>query len=284
MFNGLIWLMVMCASLGMASCGGDDDDNDGGGGSGAIDVQALVGRSFKWTQETYGGNIETKYYEIAFYNTRFVNVRCWGNGIDADGTYRWDYGASDCDFSVSGNTMTIHYVGTHSFSETLELTFKNNKPVGWEEGAGVTPSGNINGESASGTSEMFGYYSSDAFRAYVKSRAEACGNNVADWNNLINNNINTAFRIVDGSTIWLVYERVHFREWDAKGYVYQTETYRRSSLTYTLYYYIDQTPFETYRYVMNGSKLVISGSSIQLEYKNGKLYYGSDGSVTYTKK
>ena len=288
-FMSLSALMAaVLLSVCFTSCG--DDKDDGGGDDGSFSVKSLLGRSFKMQKKEGGAeNIETKYYQIAFQSIHFVNVHIWGNGFAADeGNYKWDSGTADCDFKVSGNHMTIYFVGDHDYKETIELTFQNNKPVGWTETEPVQITDDGSEGTGAGSSEMFGYYSSDYFRSSVKQEAQDInGSNITAWNNLILSNLNNrlAYRIVDGSTLWRVFERIHFRQQDIDSkydYVYQTESYRIDRSAVTLYYTLDKEPYETYRYVMKGTQLVVSGYDVKLEYRNGQLI--ENGSFTYTKK
>ena len=98
MMSALLTAVVL--SVGLTACGDDGDDD--GGGSGGINVKALVGSSW-YKSETYAGgeNVETKKYSLSFKTEYFATVQISGNGDDADGHYRWDYGEKDCPFTIT---------------------------------------------------------------------------------------------------------------------------------------------------------------------------------------
>jgi hypothetical protein len=281
----LLMAAMLCVSVFMTSCESNSSssgssDSDGG----VLDVKTLLGRSFRMQKDHYGSNIETTYYQIAFKNTYFVNVHIWGNGIDEDGTYRWDNGTVDCNYTLSGNTMTINFEGTNDHKETITIQFRNGMPVGWQESEKVAIDADAgSGEAKGGTSDMFGYYSSDYFRKYIDDELVFVGKDLGRLNDLTGY-VGNGYRIVDASTIWFIYERFHYREWSiTNGYIYQRKTWRDSyGNTATLCYYLDTEPYEVHKYYMVGSTLVVNGTDLKLEYSNGKLSYG--GQYGYTKK
>ena len=266
----LSWMSIMMMALvcvGFSACGGDGDDDDGGG-SGDINVKALVGSSW-YKSETYAGgeNVETKKYSLSFKTEYFATVQVSGNGDDADGHYRWDYGEKDCPFTISGNVMTIEYKGDHDYQETLKVTFKNNKPVGWTGGGGnssATSDGNDTPTSA-GTAAMFGYYFPQQVKDYGKQYADKGLPESVDIEGT------RGWRIVDGSSIHVVEVGAMGSDPTQKGYnctiLAKDNTPNGRG---AVYYYSFLYAKEEYRYVMKGSTIQLSNGK-SLEYSNGML-------------
>ena len=262
MMSALLTAVVL--SVGLTACGDDGDDDDGGG-SGGINVKALVGSSW-YKSETYAGgeNVETKKYSLSFKTEYFATVQISGNGDDADGHYRWDYGEKDCPFTISGNVMTIEYKGNNDFQETLKVTFKNNKPVGWTGGGGNADASDDGDDTptTAGTAAMFGYYFPEAFRNSAQSYLD-----MGYVDNLDETHIK-GWHVVDGSQIEWVEMGMAGKD-PTKMYnctVIGKDTKGRATVYYFAFLYAQ----EEYRYVMKGSTIQLSNGQ-SLEYKNGQI-------------
>lgn len=283
-----VFMLAVVLCVGMSACGGGDDDGAGGGdgGSQAINVAALVGKTFYKTETYTGGeNVETKKYSLTFKTQYFATVSISGNGVDDDGTYRWDYGEKDCPFSISGNEMTIEYKGDKDYQETLRLVFRNNRPEGWSGGDGgstvVTP-GDTEPATA-GTAQMIGYYFPDGIYQVAKNEGQRLyqAENTKDWTSYIDYN-DLGYRIVDASTIHVVEMGALGADPTKKGYnavVLASDNYTLQRKSYGVYYYAFDFAKEELRYVVKGTTLQLSNGKT-ITYSNGKL---TEGTRSYTK-
>lgn len=285
-------IMAAMVSIGLSSCGSDDDDNDGNGGSGSVDMSGFIGKVYSKTEESVD---HSKTYEVGFLSPYFATVHKYGKDLDPDydkGTIwnYWDQGEVSCMYTTSGNKISVQYDNSIlGEPEYIVMTISGNKPEGWEyEGKTKGKTSFDTFDAKPGTSNMFGYYSSDVLREIISTAANEKVSigylNRSYWEDL-ENYWSTAYRIVDGNTIHRVYESVSLKE-PKDAYVYQKETYNVESLgrsaTYTLYYYFDTSYYEeAYKYVMNGSSIVKSdGSTVQ--YQDGKLI--ESNGYSFTKK
>ena len=271
------------------SCSSDSDD-DGNGGKSTVDMSGLIGKTFSKTEESVDSR---KTYEVGFLSPYFATVHKHGRDLDPDydkGTIwnNWDQGETSCLYTTSGNTVSVQYDNPIlGEPEYIVMTISGNKPEGWEFAGQVSGKTSFETFDAKpGTSNMFGYYSSDVFRKIVstaaKEKVSFGDKNKSSWEDL-ESYWSMTYHIVDGNTIHWVQEGVRLKE-PRDAYVYQTETYTVESLgrsaTYTLYYYFDTSYYEeAYKYVMNGSSIVISdGSAVQ--YQDGKLIWSNGYSFT----
>lgn len=292
LFSSLSVVMATYLCVGLLSCSSDGDDGDGNGGSGSVDMSGLIGKAFSKTEETVDSRTTC---EVGFLNPYFATVHKHGRDLDPDyekGTIwtSWDQGEVGCLYTTSGNKISVQYDNPIlGEPEYIVMTINGNKPEGWEY------IGQANGKTSfdtfdakPGTSDMFGYYSSDVLRELISTAVSdmvAAGDkNKSSWEDL-ENYWSMTYRIVDGNTIQRVQEGVSLKE-PRDAYVYQTETYTVESLgrsaTYTLYYYFDTSYYEeAYKYVMNGSTVVKSdGTTVQ--YQDGKLI--ENNGYSFTKK
>ncbi|MBR1547272.1 MAG: hypothetical protein IJ637_00895 [Prevotella sp.] len=301
----LSWVSILLmgfACLGFSACG-DDGDGDGGGSSN-ISPSTLVGWAFQKTEKTYGGNIETVNWYVEFKTTNFAMVHMYGNGIDEDGTYRWDHGEIDCMYTVSGNKVIIEYTNSNT-TEMVELVFKNGVPNGWsvaKQGSmpigGQSDSSTGGGSSSAGSSSMFGFYSNDSFDNAVTrqiTELKSSGNYEYSWWKEYVESYNayvTGYQIIDGNTIQKVYQ---YTEVNTNGrepvgdkwfvpVVYKRETHTgrsggKSITLYVFYYYVKDSG-DVLKYVVNGSTLELSDGT-KLVYNGGKL---TGDNISYTKR
>jgi hypothetical protein len=292
----LQWMSVLLmgiAVFGVTACGGDDSNDDGGS---TISAGSLVGWAFEKTEQYAStGNVETAHWYIEFKTTNFVMVHMWGNGYDEDGSYRWDHGEVDCMFTVSGNKVLITYKNDIGEQEIV-LTFRGTVPEGWtvaETGSGASEEG---GGGTAGTSDMFGYYSSDSFTKsvanYINDLTSMGNYNEKSWESIEENLWGYGYQIQNGNTINQMFERVDVntngREPKAeKGWtpvVYKTESYSgragsKSVTIYVYYYYLAEYE-KTWKYVVKGSILELSDGT-KMEYSSKKL---TQGNSSYTKR
>jgi len=288
-------MMAVTLGIGVTSCGGGDD-SDGGGGS-SITANSLVGWAFEMSDKYVGGeNIETSYYYIEFKTPNFVMVHNWGNGIDVDGNYRWDHGEVDCMFTVSGNTVKIDYKNS-DWSKEIILVFNGDTPKGWtiaKRGSGTSEG---SGSGTAGTSDMFGYYSSDVLYKVVSNEikylTEGGNYNSGTWEKNLEEYNGNGYQIQDGNTINQLFEGIEVNlngiaPKASKGWtpvVYKKESYtgrysNKSVTIYVFFYYLTE-PENAYKYVVNGSMLELS-NGVKLKYSGNKLIY--DDYNTYTKR
>ena len=268
----LMALLVTMMSIGLSSCSKDDDDGGGGsGGSGSLDVNTLVGKTFYAEDMSYR-DTGNSYCEIKFKTPYFVSVHKWGRNLDEyskTGYSRWDYGWIDCMFDVKGNAITIHYTN-YSFTEEIMLTFKNNVPVGYKLSDDEGNSGlNVDyGDAKSGTSDMFGFYVDKSYSTFMRDLKYIYFENLAAecdrW-------FGTGWLIIDGNTIGYTDSYVSLRQPstnDTSVKTYHTENLYLGKKNYTLYfcYYVD--PNNTYKYVVNGSNIMVSNGDVLTYSKN----------------
>lgn len=280
---GLVLTAFLSASLSACSSDDSNDGNDGGSSAGAIDMTKVVGRSFYKTQGRYGVDSEEKTYELEFHNTKFVHVHVYGRGFASDeGNYRYDLGESDCTFTISGNLMVIDVRTNKNYQETLRITFQNNSPVGWDEGARVTIDDiGSDDSSTAGTSAMVGYYSC----AYPNAHNDFVGlvdsgNGIESWWNDVANRYRNllSIRIVDGSTIYLLRDFIFLNEdphdSDPELFAYKTESFYVDRTSYKVYYWMDPDPRDILKYVVQGNKIVTTGTQVhyEMEYRNGSIF------------
>lgn len=276
-------LLMALFNVALMSCGGDDDGDSGG--SGSLDVNALIGKTFYIEDLSYitDGN---SYCEIEFKTAYFVSVHMWGRDYDEfsdTGISRWDYGWIDCMFDVKGNTMIIHYTND-TFSNDIELKFKDNKPVGWQlsNDKGNSGSSVDYGEAKSGTADMFGFYVDKSYTFFMENvetikkmgdtRKSTLEKLCSDW-------WGTGWLIVDGNTISRNSTAISLTQPSAGGKmpakVYHTEKVYLGTASYTVYFYYYVDADETYKYVMNGSNVMVSNGEV-LTYSKNQLT-GSNG-------
>lgn len=267
-------LLIAVFNAGLVSCGGDDDG--GGSGSGSLDVNALIGKTFYTEDLSYitSGN---SYCEIEFKSVYFASVHMWGRDYDeysSSGTSRWDYGWIDCMFDVKDNTMTIHYKND-DYSKDIVLVFKDNKPTGWQLTSDKGNSGSTTdyGEAKPGTADMFGFYvdkSYTFFKENVETMIQFGDTRKSSLEKLCNEWWGTGWLIVDGSTISRNSTGISLTQPAADNKVYHTERLFFGTTSYTIFYYYYVNADETYKYVMNGSNVMVSNGEV-LTYGNKKL-------------
>jgi len=302
-----VWMTIVlmgAMSVSLTACGSDDDGDGGSGGSGNINPASLVGWAFEKSDEYYGSsNLETTYWTIEFKTENFVMVHMRGNGMDEDGSYRWDHGEIDCMYTVRGNQVTIDYTNDGG-TQQLVLKFVKGVPEGWtvskRGSVPITTAGSDDSSSSAtaGSSQMFGYYSNDAWvnnvvMQNIRGLISAGDYNINNWKDFVES-YNYGYQIVDGNTINRMYERVEVnvtgREPTGdKWYhpvVYRTEQYSgysgRQRVTIYVYFYYLADYEATYKYVMNGSTIEVSNGT-RLVYNGSKLTDISNNS-TYTKR
>ena len=272
-------MLFVCYSIVACSKGGDDDG--GGSGSGSLDVNALIGKTFYTEDLSYitSGN---SYCEIEFKSVYFASVHMWGRDYDeysSSGTSRWDYGWIDCMFDVKDNTMTIHYKND-DYSRDIVLVFKDNKPTGWQltSDKGHSGSSTDYGEAKPGTADMFGFYvdkSYTFFKESVESMIQIGDTRKSSLEKLCNEWWGVGWLIVDGNTISRNSTGIMLTQPGTGRKTYHTESVYLGTTRYTIYYYYDVVAEDTYKYVMNGSNVMVSNGEI-LTYSSKKLT-GKDG-------
>ena len=290
-------MMVAMLSIGLSSCSKDDDDSDSDDGSGAavetsgsLNVNALLGKTF-YAEDLSNNETENSYCEIKFKIPYFVSVHKWGLTYDKynkSKVSRWDYGWIDCIFEVKGNTMTIHYTND-TFTNDIVLNFKNNVPIGYQLSVNEPYKGTsvYYGEAKPGTADMFGFYVDNSYSSFMKHVEEMCSPTTLYSSKSFEDYCTyegqgTGWLIVDGNTISHHNCRVSLSQptKDAQKpvKVYHKETVNFSKRNKTLYFYYFEDTNDTYKYVMNGSNVMISNGEVmtynkdQLTEKSGNLY------------
>lgn len=120
--------MALIVSAGFSACG-DDDENDTNGSGGNITASSLIGRSFVRETSNVDDDGYPEYDKITITFTSTTQCSVKSNGY----SYVWYYEGykkesynetRSCQYSVSGDKITLHSYPFYAFDGDLVLTYK----------------------------------------------------------------------------------------------------------------------------------------------------------------